>query len=119
MFDYAQFKRDTLEAAKHIGLYCSGPLRVEWLTPDQKQRIRAKNFVTDEKWQFRLLADRSILVEISYGWFIDHPVLGLTVFHKGESAALDHERSKACHSITELTEALETLHAGRLAALEA
>jgi hypothetical protein len=113
MFDYHQFKREALNAVSHIGFQTHNPERVEWLSAAQRRKRLGKNFITDERWQYRLLADRSILVEISYGWFLDHPIIGLTVFHKGDSAAWDDERSKAVHSVSELVEALELLNAGR------
>jgi hypothetical protein len=113
--DYYQLKGKTLDAVSHIGVAVPVmmPSTIEWLSQEQRSRLHGKNFVTDEKWQFRLLAGRSILVEISYGRFLDDPILGLTVFHKGEAATWDHERSKACFSVAELVEALTVLNAGR------
>lgn len=114
MFDYNTFKREALSAVTHIGFQTRNASNIEWLDADQLSRIRGKNFVTDERWQYRLLADRSILVEISYGWMMDNPVIGLTVFHRDPaSRAWDNERSKAVFSVSELVEALEVLNAGR------
>lgn len=111
-FDYYAFKRETLAAAGAVGVSVH-PSAITWLSADQRAKLKGRNFVTNERWQLRSLANRTILVELSYGWMFGAPLLGLTVFHKGESSAWDDERSKCCHSIAELVEALELLDAGR------
>lgn len=111
-FDYNQFKRETLAAINQLGSQDFTPSRIEWLTQEQRKRLRGDNFITSERWAYRLLANRSILVEISYGWMMDHPVLGLTVFHKDDES-WDHSMSQACFSIAELVERLTLLNEGR------
>lgn len=109
MLDYSCFKTAALNAANAIGLYCSTPLHVEWLSAEQRSRMRGVNFMTQERWQYRLLADRSKLVEISYGRGIggDH-MIGLTVFHRDDKEA-DFKGSRAVFSVDELKRALEEI----------
>lgn len=114
MADYHELKKEVTAAVSHIGAQVISPYNIEWLSGDQRKRIAAKNFVTDERWQFRLLAQRQILVEISYGDFLGSPVLGVSVFHRREQdKQWDHERSRAVHSAAELREYLELLNEGR------
>ena len=58
MFDYHEFRRDTLAAASHIGTAVTTPRRIEWLTGEQLKRLAGTNFMTGERWQYRLLAAR-------------------------------------------------------------
>lgn len=104
--DYLDFKNKALMAANGFGLCVTLPLHIEWMTAEQKQRLRGGNFMTNERWQHRLLADRSKMVEISYGHGIgcDH-MIGLTVFHRDDPED-DFRYSRAVFSIEEMTTAL-------------
>lgn len=126
-FEYHQFHRDTLDAIKGIGSAVqSGNAAERGMSATQIKRRRARNFMTDEVWQYRRLAGGSLVVEISYGWFVKSPMLGMTVFCVGElkadAQAWDHSLSTSFDSIEELAGRLATLEAGgrdRIAAIAA
>lgn len=123
--DYHAFKSAALAAVSGIGRVVQPVERNSLgLTKEQRQRLAGTNFVTDERWQYRLLADGSILTEISYGRFLNDHVIGVTVFCvgalAGDAEAWDHALSGAVHSPEELAEKLTVLHNGgreRLAAM--
>lgn len=56
-----------------------------------------------------------MIVEIAYGWFIDHPLYGLTVFCvrdlKDQADRLDFELSRVTFSIPEAVARLQELDA--------
>lgn len=110
MTDYNELKRNTLSAVQTVGLLCVTPSHIAWMTGEQRRRLMGKNLVTDEKWQFRFVRDRSIVVEISYGWMMGGPVWGLTCFHRDEPDR-DFDRSGAHHSLEDLMDALTALDA--------
>ncbi|ESQ85430.1 hypothetical protein AEAC466_04505 [Asticcacaulis sp. AC466] len=113
MTDYYVLKHKTLTAVSHIGRAITAiPTQIIGrMTFAQRNRLNAKNFVADDRWQYRLIADK--LVEIAYGNFMGNPVLGVTVFHLyGEDSAraeMDHNASDAVHSVDELVEKLLSL----------
>lgn len=127
MFDYNSFRRDTLDAVKHIGRALPSPNEAErMLSATQTKHRRGSNFVTDEKWQYRDLGNGALVVEISYGWMMGNPLIGLTVYCvgplKADAREWDHSLSGCYHSIAEMVERLETLDTGsreRIAALVA
>jgi hypothetical protein len=125
-FDYHAFRREVLDGAKGIGQAILPDQADQRLNAQQVRRRRARHLMTDEVWQYRRLADGSLIVEIAYGWFLDHPLLGLTVFCVGdlasEAAEWDHSLSGVFHDVPSLLGRLAQLESGgkeRLAALAA
>lgn len=125
-FNYDTFKRDTLAALEGIGRCVTkgGSSRV--LSTPQLRKFNGKNMMTDEVWQYRSLAGGSLIVEVSYSWFMQKPLLGLTVFCVGALAAdapeWDHSLSSCYGSVSELAGRMAVLEAGgreRIAALAA
>lgn len=117
MFDYVIFKHETEAALHHIGRKFASANQAETtMSAAQIRRRRGTNFVTSEVWQYRELAEGALIAEISYGWMMDKPVLGLTIFCvgalAGEAEEWDHTLSSCFGSIAELSERLEELHTG-------
>lgn len=128
MFDYEATRRELLAGVQQIGraVTADAAERSAGMSADQLRRFKARNMMTDERWQVRKLAGGAILVEIAYGWFLDKPLFGLTVFCVGELAAdapeWDHTLSGVFGSVSEVIGRLAELNAGgreRIAALAA
>lgn len=123
--DYHTLKRDYLNGARHIGRAVQDH-QFPRLSETQRKRLNGKNFMTDDKWQMRLLAGGALLVEVSYSWFLNKPLYGVTVFCVGELAAdapeWDHALSSCYDNLPDLLGRLCELDVGgrgRLAALAA
>ncbi len=118
MFDYHDFKRETEAALSHVGMQITKGVALRRMNPTQVRRASAKNMMTDDVWQYRTLAGSSIIVEIAYSWFMQKPLLGMTVFNVGKLAddaeEWDHTLSNCYNSASELVERLRELHEGGL-----
>jgi hypothetical protein len=115
-FDYHAFRKEVLNGAPHIGRALTADRAEEPMSKAQVKRRRARNIMTDEVWQYRSLAGGSLIVEIAYGWFLDKPLLGLTVFCvrdlAKDAAEWDHSLSGAFHDVPSLLGRLAQLNAG-------
>ncbi len=106
------FEADAIGALAHAG-------QIETIkrqmSAEQRSHFGGKNFVTDERWQFRLLAGNSIFVEISHGVIMSSRVYGVSAYHIAGPDAGNREKdfaaSKCCHSVSELIEHLQALNA--------
>lgn len=118
MFDYHTFRRDCLSSIMNIGHQVTRGVAQDMLkTKEQRDQIRAKNLMTPEVWSYRVLDGGRYVVEISYGFFIDHGVVGVTVFHTDPAeAAQDHDKSRAVYSAGELADYLRELNPVNVAA---
>ena len=123
-FDYNATRSRVLKGASHIGVVISKPEALRKMSAEQARKARAVNFMTDELWQFRLLGEGALIAEISYGYFMQSPMFGLTVYCVGELAAeadqWDHALSGVFSDEAALWGRLTDLNTGardRLAAL--
>lgn len=118
MFDYNTFRRDCLSSIMNIGRQVTrGTAQHMLKTKEQIDRIRGDNFMTPEVWSYRVLDGGRYVVEISYGFFIDHGIVGVTVFHTDPAEAeLDHDKSRAVYSASELEAYLRELNPVNVAA---
>lgn len=121
---YYETKRALLNAVSHIGRTTSEPGSRLGMTPQQAKRFHAKNFMTDDVWQVRKLAGGSIIVELSYSYFLNAPLFGVTVFCVGnlkdDAEAWDHALSGCFRDVEEVANRLRDLNEGgreRIAAL--
>ncbi len=114
-FDYQAARLELTQAAADIGNPAPADDTRLGLSPRQLRRFRERNFMTDERWAVRRLRGGSMIVEIAYGWFIDHPLYGLTVFCvrdlKDQADRLDFELSRVTFSIPEAVARLQELDA--------
>jgi hypothetical protein len=125
-WDYNTLRRDMLAGASRIGQGLQSREAAEraGLNTEQRKRIRAKNFMTDDVWQYRKLAGGSLVVEIAFGHMLGNPLIGLTVFCvkelAGDAAQWDHSLSGVFNDVPSALGRLASLNAGgreRIAAL--
>lgn len=122
--DYHGYRSAVLDGAKGIGQRLDLGAARSKLSEDQVRRFKARNMMTDDVWQYRSLAGGSLVAEIAYGWFLDKPLFGLTIYCVGElasdAAEWDHSLSAVYHDVASLLGRLAQLEAGgreRIAAL--
>lgn len=99
-----------LDIVRDFGTPISGVVAASRLLPTAAQRkhICARNFMTPATWAYRLLAGGQRIVEISYGTFMDDPLVGVTVYSTDPAKAAD-DTSKAVCSLDELRDFLVEL----------
>lgn len=123
-FDYHATRRELLTGARHIGRRLAPTAWEDCMSLEQRKRIRAKNVMTDERWEVRSLAGDNLTVELAYGWFLDRPLFGVTVFCvrglAADAAHWDHALSGCFNDVPSVLARLRELDEGgreRLAAL--
>jgi len=124
MSDYHTWMREVREALMHKGQQVTKEVAMRGMSADQKRKASGKNFMTDDVVQWRSLAGGNLRVEVSYSWFMNAPLWGLTVFCVGELAQdgpeWDHALSDCYRDVASLASRVDELDRGgreRIAAL--
>lgn len=103
-----------IDIVRDFGKPISGVVAASRLLPTAAQRkhICAHNFMTPAAWAYRSLAGGQLVVEVSYGTFMDNPLLGVSVYHTDAAKAdRDFDVSRVVHSVEELRDLLTELDA--------
>jgi len=115
MSNYYEFRRDTLRAINGIGQYITEHGARGRIPRESIKRFDGKNMMTDERLCCLALAgptgEGRIIAEVSMGYFIDHHIIGIAVFHcDPEHIDRDHDASVCCSTPYEAATALRQLN---------